>query len=66
MGLETFTKCTKQLSRWGEMGRDRDKLPNRAVSKTVGFYFACCAWRNLNIYPVCLAMEPAEGDISHL
>lgn len=55
------------------MGRDGDKLPDgathfdRAVPRTVGFHFACrCAPRNLNIYPVCLAVAPAGGDISHL
>ena len=69
--LVTIIKHMEQLGRQND--RNRAKLPDggnhfyTATSETVGFHFTCCcSQRNLNIYPVCLAMAPAGGDISHL
>jgi len=69
--LETFTKHTEQLAMQSNMDRQlsypTEPVTSGAVLETVGFHFTCCcAQRNLNIYPVCLAVAPAEGDISHL
>lgn len=47
------------------MGNDRDKLPNRAVSKN-SWIFILHAVLEKKSHPGCLAQEPAEGDISHL
>lgn len=57
--------------RRGETGRDGDELPDGATVTSSAEAVGCdgarrCAQTNLNIYPVCLAVAPAGGDISHL
>lgn len=66
-GLGNIYQMHKTIRQMGLDGKRQRKAPQQScIKKQLDFYFACCARRNPNIYPVCLAMEPAEGDISHL